>query len=112
MSTIFSLANDVISFFEEDKPANDFNVYSFSGLSFIVNGTEIKGFHNGDQVIRAEKRENTFNDVVGIGGEMIAMKSADNTGVFAIQLSMKSVYNAFLEGVYKRQQNGNLITQQ
>lgn len=104
---IFSLANDVISFFDEGTPTGLFTAYSFTDHSLIINGTEIRGFHDGDQVIRAEKRVNTFRDFVGIGGEMVAIKSADNTGLFSVQLSLNSVYNGFLEGLYKKQQRSN-----
>ena len=104
--SIFSVANKVLSFFEEDKDNGTFNIYSFADHSLIINGTEIKGFDQGNQVIRAEKRTNTFSDVVGIGGEMIAYKSADNTGVFSVLLGMKSPYNGFLSGLHLKQKMG------
>lgn len=70
--------------------------YSFKDTIMVVNGLEITGWDEGDDVIDISRREDSISDKVGAGGEMMASVSADRSGSIKIKLQQTSSSNKFL----------------
>lgn len=78
--------------------------YSFADTIMIVNGIEIVGWDEGDDVIDIERRTDSASDKVGAGGEMMVSISADRSGSFKFKLLQTSSSNAYLLGLCALQQ--------
>jgi hypothetical protein len=80
--------------------------YSFQDTIMVVNGVEITGWADGDDVIEISRRSDSASDKVGAGGEMMVSVSADKSGDVKIKLQQTSVSNSFLTGIVALQEAG------
>jgi hypothetical protein len=70
--------------------------YSFLNTVFLVNGVEITGFADGDDVINMERRTDSATDKIGADGNMMVSLSADFSGEVTIKLQQTSSSNKYL----------------
>ncbi len=70
--------------------------YSFLDTIMIINGVEITGWDEGDDVIAIERRTDSISDKVGASGEMMVSVSADKSGTFKVKLQQTSPSNSYL----------------
>lgn len=80
--------------------------YSFLDTIMIVNGVEITGWDEGDDVIDIARRVDSASDKVGAGGEMMVSVSADKSGEFKFKLMQTSSSNVFLMSLCALQEAG------
>lgn len=78
--------------------------YSFQDCVMLVNGVEITGWDEGDDVIKVSRRADAITDKVGAGGEMMVSVSADRSGEFAFKLQQTSSSNKYLQQLMDLQQ--------
>lgn len=78
--------------------------YSFLNTVFLVNGVELSGFSDGDDVINMERRTDSASDMIGADGNMMVSLSADYSGEVTIKLQQTSPSNKFLTGLLNRQE--------
>lgn len=83
--------------------------YSFVDTILSVNGVEIVGWDEGDDVIQMKRRNDAASDKVGAAGDMLVALSADKSGEITFKLLQASPSNAFLFDVAGRQEGGNLL---
>lgn len=70
--------------------------YSFLNMSVLVNGVELTGWAEGDDVIQAERLEDSVSHVVGADGEMSLALNANRSGQFTFRLQQTSDSNLLL----------------
>jgi hypothetical protein len=70
--------------------------YSFLNTILLINGVEIVGFADGDDVIDMKRRNDSASDKVGADGNMMVSLSADYSGEVAIKLNQVSPSNKYL----------------
>ena len=70
--------------------------YSFQNTVVIVNGVEITGWADGDDVIDIKRRTDSASDKVGADGKMMVSISADKSGEITFKLQQTSSSNKFL----------------
>jgi hypothetical protein len=80
--------------------------YSFLNTVMLVNGVEITGWADGDDVINISRRTDSASDKVGADGRMMVSISADRSGEFSFKLQMTSSSNKFLSGLVALQEAG------
>ena len=83
--------------------------YSFLNTILLVNGVEIGGFDEGDDVITLERLADSASHVVGVDGEMSVSFSADRSGGIGFRLMQTSDSNEYLSGLISSQENGAFI---
>jgi hypothetical protein len=83
--------------------------YSFNNMIFIVNGFEIKGFADGDDVVAVARREDSATDRVGAQGEMTVSVNTNKSGTFTFNLMQTSESNAYMSGLMAAQENGIFV---
>lgn len=83
--------------------------YSFLDTLLLVNGVEISGFDEGDDVITLERLNDTAAHKVGTDGEMTVSISADRTGTVTFRLMQTSDSNSYLSGLITSQENGAFV---
>lgn len=81
-------------------------VYSFQNTVMIVNGVEITGWDEGDDVIKIARLSDSASHKVGAGGEMMVSLSADKSGEFTFKLQQTSSSNKFLASLIALQEGG------
>ena len=81
-------------------------VYSFQNTVMLVNGVEITGWSDGDDVIQIKRRADSASDKVGAGGSMMVSLSSDKSGEFTFKLQQTSSSNKFLAGLCALQEGG------
>lgn len=81
-------------------------VYSFANSVVLVNGQEITGWADGDDVIKATRRVDSASDKMGAGGSMMVSLSTDKSGEFEFNLQIGSPSNAYLNDLVNRQEAG------
>ena len=81
-------------------------VYSFQNTVMLVNGVEITGWSDGDDVIKINRRVDSASDKVGAGGSMMVSISSDKSGEFTFKLQLTSSSNKFLAGLVALQEGG------
>lgn len=79
--------------------------FSFLTTSLLVNGVEISGFDEGDDVIQLARRVESFNDKVGADGVMTAYQSSNLSGTVTFRLMQSSDSNKYLSGLMAAQEN-------
>ena len=84
--------------------------YSFLNVSLLVNGVEISGYAEGDDVIQVARREDSTQDVVGADGEMSLALNANRSGTVTFRLQQTSNSNAYLSGLVNVGEVGGLGT--
>jgi hypothetical protein len=82
------------------------NVYSFLNTVIVVNGVEITGWSEGDDVIDIKRLVDSATHKVGADGNMMVSLSADRSGEFTFKLQMTSSSNAYLDSLLAQQENG------
>jgi len=83
--------------------------YSFKNVVMLVQGQEITGWPDGDDVIRTERVEDSASHLVGVDGTMTVNISADRSGRIVFRLMQNSESNALLTGLITAQENGAFV---
>lgn len=83
--------------------------YSFLDTIVLVNGIEIGGWTEGDDVIQMERLNDSASHSIGADGEMTLSLSADRSGVMRFNLQQSSESNAVLSGLINVQENGAFV---
>lgn len=83
--------------------------YSFLDTLLLVNGIEITGFDEGDDVIILDRITDSASHKVGTDGEMSVSISADRSGTVTFRLMQTSDSNSFLSGLISAQENGLFV---
>lgn len=73
--------------------------YSFLNVSLLINGVEISGYAEGDDVIQVARREDSASDVVGADGEMSLSVNANRSGTVTFRLQQTSDSNAYMSSL-------------
>lgn len=81
-------------------------VYSFQNTVVLVNGVEITGWAEGDDVINIARRADSASDKIGSDGTMMVTISADKSGEFKFKLQQTSGANKYLMGLCALQEGG------
>lgn len=82
-------------------------VFSFLNTVMLVNGVEITGAAEGDDVIDISRRTDAASDQVGAGGQMMVSLSADKSGLIKFKLQATSSSNGFLSKLCGKQDGGS-----
>jgi hypothetical protein len=80
--------------------------YSFQNTVMLVNGVEITGWADGDDVISISRRTDSASDKVGADGRMMVSISADRSGEITFKLQMTSSSNRYLSSLIALQEAG------
>ena len=83
--------------------------YSFLDTLLLVNGVEINGFDEGDDVINLDRLNDSAAHKIGTDGEMTVSISADRSGTCTFRLMQSSDSNTYLSGLITAQENGAFI---
>lgn len=83
--------------------------YSFLNTILLVNGTEITGFDEGDDLIDLQRINDSITHKIGGDGEMTISISADRSGTVTFRLMQTSSSNAFLSGLVAAAENGAFV---
>lgn len=83
--------------------------YSFLNTLLLINGVEIDGFDEGDDVISLERLGDSASHKIGTDGEMSVAISADRSGSVKFRLMQTSSKNLYLSGLIGSQENGAFI---
>jgi hypothetical protein len=81
-------------------------VYSFQNTVMLINGVEITGWSDGDDVIKISRRTDSASDKMGAGGDMMVSISSDKSGEFAFKLQQTASSNKYLMSLLDRQEGG------
>lgn len=84
-------------------------VYSITNTILLVNGIEINGFDEGDDVITLERINDSTVHKIGADGEMSVSITADRSGTVTFRLMQTSDSNIFLSGLITAQESGAFI---
>lgn len=80
--------------------------YSFKNTIVVVNGNEIVGWSEGDDVIDIKRLVDSATHKVGAAGDMMVALTADRSGEFTFKLQQTSSSNNYLESLLALQENG------
>lgn len=83
--------------------------YSFLDTLLLVNGVEINGFDEGDDVISLDRLNDSAAHKIGTDGEMTVSISADRSGTCTFRLMQSSDSNTYLSGLITAQENGAFV---
>ncbi len=83
--------------------------YNFSNVVVLVNGAELGGYPEGDDVVVCERLNDTAFPSVGVDGIMTVSISMDHSGSIIVQLMQNSESNALLSGLLLAQENGAFV---
>ncbi len=83
--------------------------YSFLNTLLLVNGVEITGFDEGDDVISLTRLNDSTTHKIGTDGEMTVSISADRSGNVVFRLMQSSDSNNYLSGLINAQENGAFV---
>lgn len=83
--------------------------YSFLNTLLLINGVEISGFDEGDDVISLTRLNDSAAHKIGTDGEMTISISADRSGNIVFRLMQSSDSNTYLSGLITAQENGAFI---
>lgn len=78
--------------------------YSFQNTIILINGVEITGWAEGDDVISIKRRVDSISDKVGAGGSMVVSISSDRSGEFMFKLQQTSPSNNYLQDIINQQE--------
>jgi hypothetical protein len=82
------------------------DAYSFLNDHVIVNGVEISGFAEGDDVIKVTRRVDAAMDKMGADGRMAVAFSADKSGEVTLKLMQTGSGNKYLNSLINLQAGG------
>lgn len=80
--------------------------YAFSNTIMIIDGVEVTGWSDGDDVIKIARLTDSASHKVGAGGEMMVSLSADRSGTFTCKLQQTSPTNKYLMDKLNLQESG------
>ncbi|MCL2829840.1 MAG: DUF3277 family protein [Betaproteobacteria bacterium] len=80
--------------------------YSFQNTVVYINGVEITGWAEGDDVISIKRSADSASHKVGADGNMMISISADKSGEFSFKLQQTSSSNKFLLDLVSRMEGG------
>lgn len=83
--------------------------YSFQTTTTLVNGVEITGFAEGDDVIQMGRLEDSAQHKVGVDGEMSVAINASRAGRVLLRLMQTSESNTYLTALSNVQENGVFV---
>ena len=83
--------------------------FSFRDVSLFVQGTEITGYDEGDDVILLSRVNDSASDVVGADSKMTVFLSEDLSGTVTFRLQSTSDSNAFMSSLMSNQENGLFV---
>lgn len=83
--------------------------YSFLNTLLLVNGVEISGYDEGDDVIALARINDSAAHKIGTDGEMTVSISADRSGTMTFRLLQSSDSNLYLSGLITAQENGLFV---
>jgi len=83
--------------------------FSFLDTLLLINGIEMSGFDEGDDVISLERINDSAAHKIGTDGEMTVSISADRSGMVKFRLMQTSDSNTYLSGLINAQENGAFI---
>ncbi len=75
----------------------------------LVQGFEITGWPEGEDVILCERFEDSGQHVIGVDGKMTLAISSDRSGSITFKLMQNSESNALLTGLITGQENGAFV---
>lgn len=78
--------------------------YSFQDTIMVVNGVEITGWADGDDVIDIERRADSITDKMGADGGMMISVGTDKSGSVKFKLMQTSPSNTYLTGLIALQE--------
>lgn len=81
-------------------------IYSFANTVVLINGVEITGWAEGDDVIDIERANDSVSHKIGAGGNMMASLSTDKSGTVKMKLQATSSSNVFLSKLCNLQDGG------
>lgn len=82
--------------------AGQLNIHSFTDCVVMVNGRDLHGFGEGDDVVTTEYREDRVTDTVGADGRMQASVSANGSATIKLKFLSGSDSNEYLENLYSQ----------
>ena len=83
--------------------------YSFLDTLLLVNGIEMSGYDEGDDVILLARLNDSASHKIGTDGEMTISVSADRSGTATFSLMQTSDSNAYLSGLVTGMENGAFV---
>ncbi len=83
--------------------------FSFLNVVMLVQGQELSGWPDGDDVIMCERIEDSASHFIGVDGRMTVNISADRSGRITFKLLQNSESNALLTGLITSQENGVFV---
>lgn len=83
--------------------------YSFLNTLLLVNGVEITGFDEGDDVIQLARINDSAAHNIGTDGEMTISVSADRSGTVTFRIMQTSDSNSYLSALINAQENGAFV---
>lgn len=83
--------------------------YSFLDTLLLVNGVEMSGYDEGDDVITLDRLNDSASHKVGTDGEMTVSISADRSGTVTFSLMQTSDSNLYLSGLVTGMENGAFV---
>jgi len=84
--------------------------YSFQDTVMVINGVEITGWADGDDVIDIERRSDSVTDKMGADGQMMISVGTDKSGTVKVKLMQTSPSNAMLTNIMSLQEaSGSLF---
>lgn len=83
--------------------------YSFLNTLLIVNGVEMDGFDEGDDVISLDRLNDSAGHKIGCDGEMSLNISADRSGEIVFRLMQTSNANKVMSALITAQENGAFV---
>lgn len=84
--------------------------YAFEKVIVLVGGIPITGFAEGDDVIQAGRRVDTFTLNIGASGDAASSQSADKSGEIILRLQQTSLSHTFLSAQFALMESGLLTS--
>lgn len=85
------------------------NTFSFKDTILLVNGVEITGYDEGDDIITLARLGDSASHTIGADGEMTVSLSADRSGEVTFNIMQTSASNPILSGLITAQENGIFV---
>lgn len=83
--------------------------YSFLNTVLLINGVEITGYDEGDDVIQLARLGDSASHIIGADGLMTVNLSADRSGEIIFRVQQTSDSNSYLSGLITAQENGIFV---
>lgn len=82
--------------------------YGWQTNHVFVNGIEIRGYADGDDVLMVKRRNDAASDKMGVDGKMAVSLSADKSGEVTLKLMQTGAGNKYLNALANAQGGGPL----